>query len=100
MLRGDLCSPVCPLPLRQSRCRADGFTPGTARVNKAQDGKAHINVRLAVAQVETNIQVGADATALDADHGAGTRNLNAGDIQQLPDDPNDFIQQLQIPCVE
>ncbi len=76
--------------------QADGFTPGRARVNKAQDGTAHVNVQLAIASVETNVQVGADATSVDADHGAGTRNLNAGDIQQLADDPNDFIQQLQM----
>ncbi len=36
------------------------------------------------------------ATSLDIDHGAGTIALTTEDIQQLPDDPDDLLQQLQL----
>ena len=76
--------------------RADGFAAATARVGKQTGGIAHVNLQLAIAKVETDVQVGADSTAVDADHGAGTRNLNTADVQQLADDPDDLVQELQI----
>jgi hypothetical protein len=41
--------------------------------------------------------VNADAAnALDTTSGAGTATLNEDDIRQLPDDPDDLLQQLQL----
>jgi len=76
--------------------QADGFAPGTARVGKQPGETAHLNLQLAIAQVQTDIQVGPDATAMDADHGAGTVTLGSREIQQLADDPDDFLRQLQV----
>jgi hypothetical protein len=85
-----------PLASTTVTVRADGFAAATARAGKQTGGVAHVNLQLAIAKVETDVQVGADSTAVDADHGAGTRNLNTAAVQQLADDPNDFIQELQI----
>ncbi len=76
--------------------QADGFAAATARVRNSTRGVARLNVQLALAQVQTDVQVGSDNTATDADHGSGTRNLNSEEVQLLPDDPDDLIQQLQL----
>ena len=77
--------------------QADGFAPSSVKAASRRPGEpVHVNLRLALAKVETDVQVGSDATSMDADRGAGTRNLNTNAVQQLADDPDDFIQQLQI----
>ena len=76
--------------------QAEGFATATAHVRNSTRGAARLNVQLALAQVQTDVQVGSDSTATDPDHGAGTRNLNAEEVQLLPDDPDDLIQQLQL----
>jgi Carboxypeptidase regulatory-like domain len=74
---------------------ADGFAPGTARAAAQLGGVAHINLQLAIAAVQTDVQVGEDVTAMDADHGVGTRTLTTQDVQLLADDPDDFLRELQ-----
>jgi Carboxypeptidase regulatory-like domain len=76
--------------------RADGFAQGTVQARSRRGGNAHVNLQLAVAAVETDVQVGVDAMAMDADHGMGTITLNAEEVQQLPDDPDDFLRELQM----
>lgn len=76
--------------------QAQGFTTGTTRARSQVGTAAHVNLQLAVAAVETSVQVGANDAALDADRGAGTRNLGVDAVRRLADDPGDFIQQLQI----
>ena len=78
--------------------QANGFADATSPVTKPIGNVAKLNFQLAVAQVNTDVQVGADSyvTATDADRGAGTRNIGAKAIELLPDDPDDLIQQLQI----
>ncbi len=76
---------------------ANGFSPATVLVAKKPGTTVHLTVHLQLARVETDVQVEADATGLDADRGAGTITLNTEQIQQqLADDPDDLIQQLQI----
>src|ERR1700723_1802258 len=76
--------------------RADGFAQGTVQARSPRGGNAHVNLLLAVAAVETDVRVGVDASAMDADHGMGTITLNTEEVQQLPDDPDDFLRELQM----
>jgi hypothetical protein len=46
--------------------------------------------------VETDVLVSVDATATDEGRGDGTITLDAKQVQQLADDPDDFLRQLQL----
>ena len=72
---------------------ADGFSPDTTIARGEVGERAHVDLQLALAGLETDVEVNADASAA---HGAGTRTLGANDIRQLPDDPDDLLQQLQL----
>jgi hypothetical protein len=76
--------------------QADGFARATASARARQGGRAHVNLQLAVASVETDVQVGVDATGIDSSSGAGTVVLGPKEIQELPDDPDDLLRELQI----
>ena len=77
--------------------QADGFAPATATASAQPGQTAHVTLTMSMAEVETEVRVTSDAsTPLDTDHGAGTTALSAGDIQQLPDDPDDLLEQLQL----
>src|ERR1700721_4520884 len=76
--------------------RANGFAQGIAQARSRRGGNAHVNLQLAVAAVETDVQVSGDTTAMDADHGAGTLTLNADEVQRLADDPDAFMRPLQM----
>jgi Carboxypeptidase regulatory-like domain len=93
---GNFVLPCVPAGSTALYVQADGFTPDTATATAQPGGIAHINLQLAIAQVQTEVRVGADTTALDTDQGAGTRTLTTEDIQQLPDDSDDLLQQLQL----
>ena len=84
-----------PTRFRTITVQAEGFSTGTAQFHEQSTGIAHINVQLSVATVQTDVQVREDATAMDADHGAGTRTLGTREVQQLADDPDDLLRQLQ-----
>jgi hypothetical protein len=72
--------------------QAAGFAPGTAPLSRQV---THIELQLQVAQVETDVEVGDDATAMDADRGAGTRTLSSQEVRRVADDPDDFLRELQ-----
>jgi hypothetical protein len=77
--------------------QADGFTAARATAKAQAGGTAHVSLKMNIAEVQTEVRVAADAaTSLDTDHGAGTTALTTEDIQQLPDDPDDLLQQLQL----
>ncbi len=79
------------------RAEADGFTAATATASAQAGGTAHITLTMSIAQMQIEVRVSADApTSLDTGHGAGTRTLSTADIQQLPDDADDLLQQLQL----
>ncbi len=75
--------------------RAEGFSRGTARAHARLGGTAHVSLQLAVASVQTDVQVSADADNVDSSNGAGTTVLGRERVQQMADDPDDFQRQLQ-----
>jgi Carboxypeptidase regulatory-like domain/TonB dependent receptor len=74
---------------------AEGFAQGTAQARSRAGGIAHVNLQLAVASVQADVQVSGD-TAADAERGAGTINLDMKAVQRLADDPDDFRRELQV----
>jgi|GEM_PF-1105409 hypothetical protein len=94
---GRFLLPCVPANMGTVVVEADGFSSATVQIAKKPGTTTHLAVHMQVAKVETEVQVGSDATGLDADRGAGTMNLNTEQVQQqLADDPDDLIQQLQI----
>jgi len=75
---------------------ADGFAAATSNVNKRSGEIAHLYLKLTIASLNTDVQVGPDLTGIDADRGSGTSVMNASDLVQLADDPDDFLRQLQV----
>ena len=75
--------------------QAEGFSTGTAHARVQPSGVAHVNMQLLVAAVQTEVRVGDGPTAMDAGQGTGTRTLGTREVQQLADDPDDFLRQLQ-----
>ena len=76
--------------------QANGFSPHSEPLTAPQNGAVHLNVALAVASVESSVQVNADASTVDTESGAATTTLSMDEVQQLPDDPDDLLQQLQL----
>jgi hypothetical protein len=76
--------------------QADGFAQGVARAHASVGGAAHIDFQLAIAPVEADVQVNAEAAGMDSDTGAGTTVLSTADVERLPDDPDDLLRQLQV----
>lgn len=76
--------------------QADGFAAGTASAEGRLGGTTRANLQLAVASVQTDVQVSADMSGMDMESGAGSMTLNAQAVAQLPDDPDDLLAQLQI----
>jgi hypothetical protein len=76
--------------------QADGFTSATAPGGKRAGETANLALQLTMAQVTTDVQVTDDPTAMDPDHGAGTTIMDTKAVQQLADDPDDFLRQLQV----
>lgn len=93
---GNFMLPCVPIGSATLHVQADGFTSGMATATARPGEIAHVDLQLTIAQVQTEVHVSADTTALDTDQGAGTRTLATEDIQQLPDDPDDLLQQLQL----
>jgi hypothetical protein len=77
---------------------AQGFSPNNLPIHGRAGETIHLDFHLAIATVNTNVEVGDadDATSLDADHGIGTHTLSQKDIAELADDPDDFQRELQI----
>jgi hypothetical protein len=71
---------------------AGGFAQASVRAHARAGGIAHVNLRLAVASVRTNVEVNTNANG---DRTAGSTVLGTEEVQRLPDDPDDFLRQLQ-----
>jgi hypothetical protein len=77
--------------------QAVGFTDVTQETTGQIGGTLHVTLKMTLAQAQTEVRVTAGAaTTLDNESGAGTTELSTSDIQQLPDDPDDLMQQLQL----
>jgi hypothetical protein len=49
--------------------QADGFAKETATAHTRQGGTAHVNLQLVLASVQSDVQVGTDATSVGSDSG-------------------------------
>jgi hypothetical protein len=80
--------------------QAQAFT-SVARTFTVRAGEtARADVQLAVAAVETNVEVDAESSDNATGQIGNTIGLNTQQIQQLADDPDDFARQLQILAAE
>lgn len=77
------------------RAGAAGFGSATAQANGSPGSTVHLSIQLPIGDVQSSVQVDADAPTLDDMNGAGTVVLSKEEIDQLPDDPDDLIAQLQ-----
>jgi hypothetical protein len=94
---GRFVLPCIPVNAETITVRAEGFAPGATAAHKGAGQSAYLNLQLAIAQVQTDVQVSADdAAAMDANHGGDTTTLTTRDVQQLADDPDDFLRELQV----
>jgi len=75
--------------------KADGFAQRANRIEGRLGSTVHLDFQLVVAVVQTDVQVHEDPTSTDAGHGMGTIALNTQQVQQLADDPDDFLRELQ-----
>ena len=73
--------------------QANGFANAAARVPPQSAGKAHLNIQLALAAVQTDVQVSGDSGI---DSGGDTTTLHTKAVQGLADDPDDFLRELQV----
>src|ERR1039458_721078 len=77
---------------------APGFSAEDLPLHARAGQTLHLDFHLALATVNTNVEVGDDnnGASLDSDHGIGTHTLTQKDVAQLADDPDDFKRELQI----
>ncbi len=93
---GRYVLPCVPANATAITATADGFATNAVTISRPSDGTAHIDVQLQIASVQTDVQVNADTATIDTDAGPESSTLSNSEIQQMPDDPDDFLRQLQI----
>lgn len=74
---------------------AAGFAKAIAHAHARMGSVAHVNLKLSVASVETNVVVDANASGVDRADTAGTTVLRTEQVQRLSDDPDDLLRELQ-----
>lgn len=74
---------------------APGFARATAHAHARAGSVAHVNLKLSVASVETDVQVDANTSGVDSANSASTTVLGLEDLAHLSDDPDDLLRQLQ-----
>jgi Carboxypeptidase regulatory-like domain len=75
--------------------QAAGFAQAVATPQVSAGGTAHLDLQLTIASAQADVTVNADTATADADSGPGTTTLSTGEIQELPDDPDDLLRELQ-----
>ena len=93
---GRFVFPCSPSSSTVITVQAEGFAASTTRARGTLGGIAHVNLQLAIASVQADVQVNSDAPGIDTDSGMGSPDLNSAGVQRLPDDPDDLLRQLQI----
>ena len=88
--------PCAPVGTVKVRVEAQSFDPRAATVRTRAGLVAYANMRLVIATVTTDVEVRDDASGMDSDRGTGTTVLGSKAVQQLADDPDDFLRQLQV----
>jgi hypothetical protein len=76
--------------------QADGFEPKSLSVQTHRRQTTHADVQLALAAVRTDVQVNAETDNMDDTRSGDTTVLDTKQVQQLADDPDDFLRQLQM----
>jgi hypothetical protein len=77
--------------------QATGFTAIRSTATGSMGSTVRITLLMPISAVQTDVQVSAEETTpLETSSGAGTKTLTAEDLRQLPDDPDDLLQQLQL----
>jgi hypothetical protein len=79
---------------------AQGFAPVSKEISTHAGETVRLNVQLSLAAVETDVQVNAQGGGLGSEQWSNTMDLNTQQIQQLADDPDDFLRQLQVLAAE
>lgn len=92
---GHYVLPCVPGASTTVTAQASGFAQGAAEANAHGSAAIHINLQLAVAQVETDVSVDENTNGVDSANTASTTVLGTEDVQRLSDDPDDFLRQLQ-----
>ncbi len=90
---GHYVLPCVPATSTTLTARADGFAIGTVSARARQGGTVHVNLQLAVAAVQSDVQVNGDSGI---GSGGATATLNTTAVQGLADDPDDFLRELQV----
>jgi hypothetical protein len=93
---GRYILPCTPVGTVGVNVQAEGFGVKSLNVKTRPGQVMHINVQLEIGAVQTDVQVSADADDVSGSNGAGTTALNTKQVQQLADDPDDFLRQLQV----
>lgn len=75
---------------------ADGFASAAERAQGTQGQVVHVDVHLVIATASTSVQVSAETDSPETERGGGAASLTQKDVAQLPDDPDDLLQQLQL----
>jgi hypothetical protein len=94
--KGQYVLPCAAVGTVNVRVEAQGFDPKTSRVTTRAVRVAHANMQLVIETVTTNVEVRDDASGMDSDRGTGATVLGSKEVQQLADDPDDFLRQLQV----
>jgi hypothetical protein len=92
---GHYVLPCVPSAATSVTADAEGFARGVAPVHAHGGDAVHVDLRLAVAPVETSVAVNANAAGVDSGDTAGTTVLGTEEVQRLSDDPDDFLRELQ-----
>lgn len=95
--KGHYALPCVTAHSERVMAAAAGFQAKTETLKTPAGETVHFDFHLAVARVNTDVQVGGDeGVNLDSDDGIGTHTLTQKQIQQLADDPDDFKRELQV----
>ena len=74
---------------------AQGFAPLTSKVQMQTGEPAHFDFKMALEDVQTQVQVNGDEPGSDRDDRAGSVTLRDKELKRFADDPDDFLRQLQ-----
>lgn len=93
---GHFLLPCVPANAATLTIQAEGFAPLSKQIIARIGESVHLSLQLTIAVVETGVQVTADAGASNPERGPGAKTLSTEEVRQLPDDPDDLLQQLQL----
>jgi len=85
---------VAPVPA-DITAQATGFGSASSKASGPLGTTVYLDLTLAMAVVQTNVQVEAEAPGLDSDAAGGGNELSQADVARLPDDPDDLLRELQ-----